>query len=289
MKVEEPNLEDAVLILKGLREKYESHHKVRFSDDALEAAVKLTSRYLATRFLPDKAIDVIDEAGSRARIGTLTRPDAIKDIEAEIEEINVKKQDAVNEQNFEAAAALRDEEKRTLERLEETIANWKTSSEEKIVDISEDDIMSVVSKWTGIPLTRMEKQEAARLLEMEDELKERVIGQNEAVKSISKALRRSRADLKDPRRPIGSFLFLGPTGVGKTYLARNLAEFMFGDPEALIQIDMSEYGEKFTSSRLIGSPPGYVGHDEGGQNSPTHEVHKAGRQQIAKILSITDE
>ncbi len=267
VKVEEPNEADAVLILKGLREKYESHHKVSFSDEALEAAVKLTSRYLTTRFLPDKAIDVIDEAGSRARIGTLTRPDVIKEIEEQIEEINVKKQEAVSDQNFEAAAALRDEEKRTLEHLEETIETWKASSEEKIVNITDDDIMTVVAKWTGIPLTRMEKQEATRLLEMEDELKKSVIGQNEAVKAISKALRRSRADLKDPRRPIGSFLFLGPTGVGKTYLARHLAEFMFGDPEALIQIDMSEYGEKFTSSRLIGSPPGYVGHDEGGQLS----------------------
>ncbi len=267
VKVEEPNLEDAVLILKGLREKYESHHKVKYSEEALEASVKLTSRYLTTRFLPDKAIDVIDEAGSRARIGTLTRPPEIKEIEAEIEALNEKKQEAVSDQNFEAAAALRDEEKRTLERLEETIENWKSSSEETIVDISEDDIMTVVSKWTGVPLNRMEKKEAAKLLDMEEDLKKRVIGQDEAVKAISKALRRSRADLKDPRRPIGSFLFLGPTGVGKTYLARNLAEFMFGDPEALIQIDMSEYGEKFTSSRLIGSPPGYVGHDEGGQLS----------------------
>lgn len=300
VKVEEPSEEDAVLILKGLKEKYEVHHKVNYSADALESAVKLTSRYLTTRYLPDKAIDVLDEAGSRARINTLTRPPEIKGIEAEIEEINIKKLEAVEEQNFENAAALRDEEKRTKEKLEETINTWKASSEEKIVNITDDDIMAVVSKWTGVPLTRMEEKEASKLLAMEENLKERVIGQDEAVTAISKALRRSRADLKDPRRPIGSFLFLGPTGVGKTYLARNLAEFMFGDPEALIQIDMSEYGEKFTSSRLVGSPPGYVGHDEGGQLSEAvrrrpysvvlfDEIEKAHPDIMNLMLQILEE
>jgi ATP-dependent Clp protease ATP-binding subunit ClpC len=197
----------------------------------------------------------------------MTRPPAIKELEAEIERINRAKLAAIAEQNFETAAALRDDEKYAKKNLEETLKTWRSASEETIVTVTDDDIMAVVSKWTGVPLRRMEEKETEKLLKMEDELKGRVIGQNEAVIAISKALRRSRADLKDPRRPIGSFLFLGPTGVGKTYLARNLAEFMFGDAEALIQIDMSEYMEKFTASRLIGSPPGYVGYEEGGQLS----------------------
>ena len=191
--------------------------------------MKLTARYLTARFLPDKAIDVLDEAGARARIGTMTRPPAIKELEAEIERINRDKLAAIAEQNFETAAALRDDEKHAKKNLEETLKTWRATSEETIVTVTDDDIMAVVSKWTGVPLRRMEEKETEKLLKMEDELKSRVIGQNEAVIAISKALRRSRADLKDPRRPIGSFLFLGPTGVGKTYLARNLAEFMFGD------------------------------------------------------------
>ncbi|HAE20353.1 MAG TPA: NDP-hexose 4-ketoreductase, partial [Verrucomicrobiales bacterium] len=259
VKVNEPSTEDAIEIMKGLREKYESHHKVRYTEAALEASVKLTSRYLTSRFLPDKAIDVVDEAGARARIQTMTRPIGLKKLEARIAEINDEKVAAINDQDFEKAAALRDEEKTTRKELDDKIEDWRGESEEKIVDIEEDDIMSVVSKWTGVPLQRMEQKEATKLLKMEEDLRETVIGQNEAVVAISKALRRSRADLKDPRRPIGSFLFLGPTGVGKTYLARNLANFMFGDPESLIQIDMSEYMEKFSASRLIGSPPGYVG------------------------------
>ncbi len=267
VKVDEPSVEDAIEILRGLQEKYELHHKAKFSDGAIEAAVHLTARYLTARYLPDKAIDVLDEAGARGRIGTLTRPPEIKKLEADIEQINKDKLTAISEQNFEKAASLRDDEKNAKAKLEETLKAWRSTSEETIVDITEDDIMSVVAKWTGVPLNRMEQKEAEKLLKMEEELKGRVIGQDEAVVAISKALRRSRADLKDPRRPIGSFLFLGPTGVGKTYLARNLAEFMFGDPEALIQVDMSEYMEKFTTSRLIGSPPGYVGHDEGGQLS----------------------
>ncbi|MDA7608429.1 ATP-dependent Clp protease ATP-binding subunit, partial [Akkermansiaceae bacterium] len=256
VKVNEPSIDDAIEIMKGLREKYESHHKVRYSEEALEASVKLTSRYLTSRFLPDKAIDVVDEAGARARIQTMTRPIGLKELEVRIAEINDEKVAAINDQDFEKAAALRDEEKTTRKELDDKIEGWRGESEEKVVDIDEDDIMSVVSKWTGVPLQRMEQKEAAKLLKMEENLRETVIGQNEAVVAISKALRRSRADLKDPRRPIGSFLFLGPTGVGKTYLARNLANFMFGDPESLIQIDMSEYMEKFSASRLIGSPPG---------------------------------
>lgn len=300
VKVEEPSIEDAVAIMKGLREKYEAHHKVRYTDDALEASVKLTSRYLTTRFLPDKAIDVVDEAGARARIRTMTRPVELKKLEARIHKINEEKVAAINDQDFEKAASLRDEEKSTRKSLDDQIEGWRGESEEKIVDIVEDDIMSVVSKWTGVPLQRMEQKEAAKLLNMEKDLKETVIGQDKAVTAISKALRRSRADLKDPRRPIGSFLFLGPTGVGKTYLARNLAKFMFGDQEALIQIDMSEYMEKFSSSRLIGSPPGYVGYEEGGQLSEAvrrrpyavilfDEIEKAHPDVMNLLLQILEE
>jgi ATP-dependent Clp protease ATP-binding subunit ClpC len=241
VKVEEPSVEDAIKIIDGLRLKYEAHHKARYTPEAVIASVKLTARYLTSRFLPDKAIDVIDEAGARSRISQMTRPPAIKEMEAEIDEINKSKLKAIAEQDFEKAASMRDSEKNAKQTLEDTLKTWRLQSEESIVDITEDDIMSVVSKWTGVPLQRMEEKEAEKLLKMESELKSRVIGQDEAVIAISKALRRSRADLKDPRRPIGSFLFLGPTGVGKTFLARNLAEFMFGDPESLIQIDMSEY------------------------------------------------
>jgi ATP-dependent Clp protease ATP-binding subunit ClpC len=300
VKVDEPSVEDAILILKGLRDKYEAHHKAQYTPEAIEASVKLTSRYLTARYLPDKAIDVLDEAGARARIGTLTRPPAIKEAELLIEEINREKVAAISAQDFEKAAALRDDEKHAKKNLEETLKAWRSSSEEKVVVVDDQDIMSVVSKWTGVPLQRMEQKETEKLLKMEDELKGRVIGQNEAVIAISKALRRSRADLKDPKRPIGSFLFLGPTGVGKTYLARNLAEFMFGDAEALIQIDMSEYMEKFTASRLIGSPPGYVGYEEGGQLSEAvrrrpysvvlfDEVEKAHPDVMNLLLQILED
>ena len=300
VKVDEPSVDDAIEIMKGLREKYESHHKVRYADDALEAAVRLTSRHLTSRFLPDKAIDVVDEAGARARITTMTRPPELKQLEERITEINDEKIGAINDQDFEKAASLRDEEKSTRKKLDDKIEGWRGESEEKIVDIVEDDIMSVVSKWTGVPLQRMEQKEAAKLLNMEKDLKESVIGQDEAVVVISKALRRSRADLKDPRRPIGSFLFLGPTGVGKTYLARNLANFMFGDPESLIQIDMSEYMEKFSASRLIGPPPGYVGYEEGGQLSEAvrrrpysvvlfDEVEKAHPDVMNLLLQVLEE
>ncbi|MEP2777176.1 MAG: ATP-dependent Clp protease ATP-binding subunit [Luteolibacter sp.] len=300
VKVEEPSVEDAILILKGLQEKYESHHKADYTPEAIEASVKLTSRYLTARYLPDKAIDVLDEAGARARIGTMTRPPSIKEAEVKIEQINKDKVAAIAEQDFEKAAALRDDEKNAKKELEDTLKEWRASSEEKVVVVDDEDIMAVVSKWTGVPLQRMEQKETEKLLKMEDELKGRVIGQNEAVIAISKALRRSRADLKDPKRPIGSFLFLGPTGVGKTYLARNLAEFMFGDAEALIQIDMSEYMEKFTASRLIGSPPGYVGYEEGGQLSEAvrrrpysvvlfDEVEKAHPDVMNLLLQILED
>jgi ATP-dependent Clp protease ATP-binding subunit ClpC len=300
VKVEAPTAEEAVLILKGLRPKYEAHHKAKFTDESLEAAVKLSDRYLTGRFLPDKAIDVMDEAGSRARISTMTRPPDVKEIEKEIEEIRTEKEGAIKAQDFEKAAALRDTEKQAKDKLERILTEWREQREEKEVVVTEDDMMHIVSKWTGVPLNRMEQKETQKLLAMESELRGKVIGQDEAVIAISKALRRSRADLKDPRRPIGSFIFLGPTGVGKTFLAQTLAEFMFGDRDALIQIDMSEYMEKFTASRLIGSPPGYVGYEEGGQLSEAvrrrpysvvlfDEIEKAHPDVMHLLLQILEE
>jgi len=300
VKVEAPSVDEAVQILRGLRPKYEAHHKARLTDEALDAAVRLSDRYLTGRFLPDKAIDVMDEAGARARINAMTRPPDVKEIEKEIETIRAEKEAAIKAQDFEKAAALRDSEKQTKDKLERILTEWREQREEREVVVTADDIMHIVSKWTGVPLNRMEQKEAQKLLKMEEDLKTRVIGQDEAVTAISKALRRSRADLKDPRRPIGSFIFLGPTGVGKTFLARQLAEFMFGDADALIQIDMSEYMEKFTASRLIGSPPGYVGYEEGGQLSEAvrrrpysvvlfDEVEKAHPDVMHLLLQILEE
>jgi ATP-dependent Clp protease ATP-binding subunit ClpC len=300
VKVEAPSVDEAIQILKGLRGKYEAHHKARFTEEALEASVKLSDRYLTGRFLPDKAIDVMDEAGARARIASMTRPPDVKHIEQEMEEIRADKEAAIKAQDFEKAAALRDTEKQAKDKLERILTEWREAREEKEVVVTEDDIMHVVAKWTGVPLQRMEQKETQKLLMMEHELKGRVIGQDEAVIAISKALRRSRADLKDPRRPIGSFIFLGPTGVGKTFLAQTLAEFMFGDRDALIQIDMSEYMEKFTASRLIGSPPGYVGYEEGGQLSEAvrrrpysvvlfDEIEKAHPDVMHLLLQILEE
>ena len=300
VKVEAPSVEETVLILKGLRSKYEAHHKARYTDESLEAAAKLSDRYLTGRFLPDKAIDIMDEAGARARIGSMTRPPDVKEIEQEIEDIRGQKEGAIKAQDFEKAAALRDNEKQAKEKLERILTEWREQREEREVVVTEDDMMHIVSKWTGVPLKRMEQAETQKLLRMEDELKGKVIGQAEAVVAISKALRRSRADLKDPRRPIGSFIFLGPTGVGKTFLAQSLAEFMFGDRDALVQIDMSEYMEKFTASRLIGSPPGYVGYEEGGQLSEAvrrrpysvvlfDEIEKAHPDVMHLLLQILEE
>jgi ATP-dependent Clp protease ATP-binding subunit ClpC len=300
VKVEAPSVDEAILILKGLRPKYEAHHKAKLTDESLELAVKLSERYITGRFLPDKAIDVMDEAGARARINAMTRPPDVKDIEREIEEIRVEKEAAIKAQDFEKAASLRDKEKQTKDRLEGILAKWREEREEKEVLVTADDMMNIISKVTGVPLQKMEQKETEKLLQMEEELKGKVIGQHEAVVAISKALRRSRADLKDPRRPIGSFIFLGPTGVGKTFLAQTLAEFMFGDRDALIQIDMSEYMEKFTASRLIGSPPGYVGYEEGGQLSEAvrrrpysvvlfDEIEKAHPDVMHLLLQILEE
>ena len=263
--VGEPSLAETILILKGLQERYEEHHHVHYTQQALEAAVQLSNRYLTGRFLPDKAIDVIDEAGSYKRVGRMTRPQQLKDRENELDEMRREKQGAVSEQNFELAASLRDRINMLAADLREKVTKWKETMLNDYATVTDEDIMYVVSKWTNIPLARIEEKEAEKLLNMENVLRSRVIGQDQACSAIARALRRSRADIKDPKRPIGSFLFMGPTGVGKTYLARNLAELMFGTPDALIQVDMSEYMEKFSTSRLIGSPPGYVGHDEGGQ------------------------
>ena len=265
VKVEPPSIEDAIEILKGLRARYEDHHKMDLTDDAVAAAVKLSDRYLTGRFLPDKAIDIMAEAGARARIKAMTRPPEVKKLEADIEETRVKKEAAIKEQQFETAASMRDEEKKAKGKLDSVLEEWKKSSEDARVKVDEEDIMHVVAKWTGIPLKRMEQGEIQKLLAMESVLSKLVIGQSEAVETLCKALRRSRADLKDPARPIGAFMMLGPTGVGKTLLAKSLAVNMFGDSKALVQLDMSEYMEKFNVSRLVGSPPGYVGYEEGGQ------------------------
>jgi ATP-dependent Clp protease ATP-binding subunit ClpC len=286
--------------LKGLRPKYEAHHKAKLTDEALEAAVRLSDRYITGRSLPDKAVDVMDEACARARINSMTRPPAVKEIEKSLETIHAEKEAAIKAQDYEKAGALRDSEHHTQDKLDQILRECRAQREEGEVIVTDDDIMHIVSKWTGVPLNRMEQKETQRLLKMEEELEQQVIGQHEAVIAISKALRRSRADLKDPRRPIGSFVFLGPTGVGKTFLARSLAEFMFGDTDALIQIDMSEYMEKFTASRLIGSPPGYVGYEEGGQLSEAvrrrpysvvlfDEIEKAHPDVMHLLLQILEE
>ena len=300
VKVEPPSIEDAIEILKGLRARYEDHHKMDLTDDAVTAAVKLSDRYITGRFLPDKAIDIMDEAGARARIKAMTRPPEVKKLEADIEETRVKKEAAIKEQQFETAASMRDEEKKAKEKLDSVLEEWKKSSEDARVKVDEEDIMHVVAKWTGIPLKRMEQGEIQKLLAMESVLSKLVIGQSEAVETLCKALRRSRADLKDPARPIGAFMMLGPTGVGKTLLSKSLAVNMFGDSKALVQLDMSEYMEKFNVSRLVGSPPGYVGYEEGGQLTEKvrrnpysvvlfDEVEKAHPDVMNMLLQILEE
>lgn len=263
--VEPSTKPETVEILKGLRDRYESHHRVQITDDALSAAVELSSRYITARCLPDKAIDVIDEAGARVRLKAMTRPPDLKEIDEEVEHLNKEKEEAVANQDFEKAAALRDQADKLKKKKQTITRDWREKSREADGVVDEEVIAEVVSKMTGIPLTRMTTEDSLRLMEMEKDLHRRVISQEEAIKSISKAVRRSRSGLKDPKRPTGCFIFAGPTGVGKTLLAKALAEFMFGDDDALIQIDMSEYMEKHNVSRLIGAPPGYVGFEEGGQ------------------------
>lgn len=256
---------ETISILKGLRERYEEHHRVQITDDAVESAVELSGRYITGRCLPDKAIDVIDEAGARVRLRTMTRPPDLKEIDEEVERLNKDKEEAVANQDFERAASLRDQADKLKKKKESITRDWREKSRQTDGVVDEEVIAEVVSKMTGIPLTRMSTEDSVRLMRMEDELHQRVISQDEAIKAISKAVRRSRSGLKDPKRPTGCFVFAGPTGVGKTLLAKALAEFMFGDADALIQIDMSEYMEKHNVSRLIGAPPGYVGYEEGGQ------------------------
>ena len=298
--VGEPSEEDAVEILKGIRDKYEAHHKVKITDDAIKSAVSLSTRYIGDRFLPDKAIDLIDEAASKVRLKSYTAPPEIKELEAKIQKISAEKEMAVNQQNFERAAALRDEEKELGQKYNTEKAKWQSADTNRDLAVTEIEIAEIVSNWTGVPVTQMTEQESERLLRMEDELHKRIVGQNTAVSAIARAIRRGRAGLKDPKRPIGSFIFCGPTGVGKTELTKALAEAMFGDENAMIRLDMSEFMEKHTVSKLIGSPPGYVGFDEGGQLTEKirrkpysvvlfDEIEKAHPDVFNALLQILDD
>ncbi|RKY34754.1 MAG: NDP-hexose 4-ketoreductase [Candidatus Omnitrophota bacterium] len=263
--VDPPTIKQTIEILKGLRDRYEAHHRVKYSDEALEAAVRLSERYMSGRFLPDKAVDVIDEAGAMARLLVMTAPPDLKDMENKIEQLRKEKEAAVRAQDFEKAAHYRDNEREVRKQLEKIRREWKESCMEKSVEVKVEDIASIISQWTGVPISHLEEKETEKLLKMAEELHRIVIGQDEAITAIANAIRRSRAGLNDPKKPIGSFIFLGPTGVGKTLLGKALADFLFGDIDSIIQIDMSEYMEKFNISRLVGAPPGYVGYEEGGQ------------------------
>lgn len=263
--VDPPSVEETIEILKGLRDRYEQHHNVEYLDQAIVASAKFSDRYISGRFLPDKAIDLLDESGSRSRLAILTAPPHLKQLEINVEELRKEKEAFIKNQDFEKAASLRDQERQARQRCEEEKKRWQEDRDRSRPQITEEDIATIVSKITGIPIVRLEEKEGEKLLKLEDELHKRVVGQNEALRAIAHAVRRSRAGIKDPRRPIGSFIFLGPTGVGKTLLGRALADYMFGDENALLQLDMSEYMEKFNVSRLVGAPPGYVGYEEGGQ------------------------
>jgi ATP-dependent Clp protease ATP-binding subunit ClpC len=298
--VDPPSKEQAYEILLGLRDKYEAHHRVRYTNEALRGAVEFSSRYITGRFLPDKALDVMDEAGARVRLKSMTQPPDLKSLEADIARLDVEKEEAVGAQDFERAAQLRDQAQKQRRKKEQLLREWRETTKRTDGVVDEDVIRETVSKMTGVPLTRLEKTEAERLLHMEGEIHKSVVGQEEAVRSIAKAIRRSRAGLKDPRRPMGSFIFLGPTGVGKTHLAKAVARFMFGDEDALIQIDMSEYMEKHNVSRLVGAPPGYVGFEEGGQLTERvrrrpyavilfDEIEKAHPDAFNMLLQIMEE
>src|SRR5687767_15705730 len=265
VRVEEPTIDETVQILRGLRDRYEAHHRCTITDEALRAAATLSDRYIQDRHLPDKAIDLIDEAASRMRIKTMTAPPQYRELEDEIEKVRVDKEQSIEAQEFEKAASLRDKERKLTQKKKELEENWRSEESEEQLIVDRPEIADIVSMWTGIPVFELTEAESQKLIRMEDELHKRVIGQHQAIVAASKAIRRARAGIKDPKRPTGSFIFLGPSGVGKTELARTLAEFLFGDEDAMIQVDMSEYMEKHSVSRLVGSPPGYVGYDEGGQ------------------------
>ena len=298
--VGEPTEEEAVLILKGLRDRYEAHHKVKITDEAINEAVKLSSRYIADRFLPDKAIDLVDEAASRVRLRKYTAPDDLQEIENTLKSLEKEKAEAVNSQDFERAAKLRDEEKKLREELENKKTEWQERNGHRNDEVTGEDIAEIVSSWTGIPVSQLTQEESERLLKLEEILHQRIIGQDEAVSAVAKAIRRGRVGLKDPNRPVGSFIFSGPTGVGKTELCKALAQAMFGDENAMIRFDMSEYMEKHTVSKLIGSPPGYVGYDEGGQLTESvrrkpysvllfDEIEKAHPDVFNMLLQILDD
>ncbi len=300
VKVEEPSLDETIGILKGLRDRYEAHHKVVITDEAIEAASTLADRYISDRFLPDKAIDLMDEAGARLRIRRMTAPPEIRELDDKISEVRRAKEAAIDQQDFERAASLRDEEQKLAARRQEKEDNWRGAGETEILEVTEDEIAQVLAMSTGIPVVKLTQTETTKLIHMEDELHKRVVGQEEAVKALAQSIRRSRAGLKDPKRPGGSFIFAGPTGVGKTELAKTLAEFLFGDEDALIQLDMSEFSEKHTASRLFGAPPGYVGYDEGGQLTEKvrrrpfsvvlfDEVEKAHPDIFNSLLQILEE
>ncbi len=298
--VDQPTPEEAVQILKGLRDRYEAHHRVKITDEALEAAVRLSDRYITDRFLPDKAIDLIDEAASRVRLQSHTAPPNLKELEAQLEKVRNEKDAAVQSQEFEKAAAMRDQEQKLKQELESRKNEWKRMQDDNDIKVTAEDIAHIVSAWTGIPVKQLAEEESERLLNMEQILHDRVIGQNEAVTAVARAIRRARAGLKNPKRPIGSFIFLGPTGVGKTELARALAAAMFGDEDAMIRIDMSEYMERHTTARLVGAPPGYVGYEEGGQLTEKvrrkpysvvllDEVEKAHPEVFNILLQVLDD
>lgn len=298
--VEEPNVEDTVQILKGIRDKYEAHHKVKITDDALLAAAELSHRYINDRFLPDKAIDLIDEAASKIRVNSYKAPVELKDLEEKLEDLQQEKEEAINTQNYEKAAGIRDEERKIKEELKENEQKWEEEKQTSNLVVDYDEIANIVSDWTSVPVTRMTTEESERLLKLEEELHKRVIGQEQAVDALSNAVRRARVGLKDPGKPIGSFIFVGPTGVGKTHLTKALAQSLFGDEDAMVRIDMSEYMEKHSVSRLIGSPPGYVGYDEGGQLTEAvrrkpysvilfDEIEKAHPDVFNVLLQILDD
>lgn len=298
--VDAPTIDETIQILKGLRDRYEAHHRVRFSDEALDASARLSEQYITDRFLPDKAIDVMDEAGSRARLKNTTRPPDLKSLEQQIEGVVREKEDSIKNQDFEGAAKLRDREQRLRRDMDEVVEDWEKKKQAEQYTVTEDDMAYIVAKWTGVPLTKIEQSESERLLNMRDELHKRIVGQDDAIEAITRAIMRSRAGIRNPRRPVGSFFFLGPTGVGKTELAKALAEFLFGNEDAMIRIDMSEYMEKFAVSRLGGAPPGYVGYNEGGQLTEKvrrrpysvvlfDEIEKAHQDVFASLLQVLED